>query len=120
VKYQHKRLLKFAAIGTASALGLGASARFVFHPALPYWLDVVIATVVVAISARVCAVPLWTRPVTPNPEVNVWVPEADPATHPRYNSRRWARAMYHNGIITIDELARFYVEHPEDMRDADR
>ena len=49
-----------------------------------------------------------------------WVPEAEAGTIPRYGSRRWARANFHSGIISIEELNAFYVTHPEDLSDPDR
>ena len=49
-----------------------------------------------------------------------WVPEAEAGTVPRYGSRRWARANFHSGIISIEELNQFYISHPEDMSDPDR
>ena len=39
---------------------------------------------------------------------------------PRYDSRRWARACFHNGFITIEELNAFYETHPWDPSDPDR
>jgi hypothetical protein len=39
---------------------------------------------------------------------------------PRYESRRWARACYHSGYITLQELNDFYASHPEDLSDPDR
>ncbi len=49
-----------------------------------------------------------------------WVPEAEAGTVPRHGSRRWARANFHSGIISIEELNAFYVTHPEDLSDPDR
>ncbi len=54
------------------------------------------------------------------PKAPVWVPEAEAGTVPRHGSRRWARANYHSGIISIEELNAFYVTHPEDLSDPDR
>jgi heme O synthase-like polyprenyltransferase len=33
------------------------------------------------------------------------------------NSRKWARAMYHNGLISLEELNSFYLTHPEEEND---
>jgi len=49
-----------------------------------------------------------------------WVPEAPDGSVPRFDSRRWARACFFNGIITIEELNAFYASHPEDLTDPDR
>lgn len=49
-----------------------------------------------------------------------FVPEAPADSMPRYESRRWARAIYHNGYITLAELQAFYATHPERMDDPDR
>lgn len=49
-----------------------------------------------------------------------FVPEAEAGTVPRPGSRRWARALYHNQMITMEELDSFYYSHPEDLTDADR
>ena len=48
------------------------------------------------------------------------VPEAAEGTVPRPGSRRWSRAQYHSGNISLDELCRFYAEHPHSLTDPDR
>lgn len=49
-----------------------------------------------------------------------WVPEAAEGTIPRPGSRRWARALYHNKMLSLEELNSFCASHPEDFRDPDR
>jgi len=49
-----------------------------------------------------------------------YVPEAPEGSAPRYGSRRWARALYYNSLIDLEELNKFYALHPEDLSDADR
>lgn len=39
--------------------------------------------------------------------------QANKGRVPDHNTRRWARAMYHNGLISLAELNKFYEEHPE-------
>ena len=55
----------------------------------------------------------------PPPRVT-FVPEAPEGSVPRYGSRRWSRAMFYNGMCTIEELNAFYATHPEDFSDPDR
>ncbi len=50
----------------------------------------------------------------------VWVPEAPEGSIPRYASRRWARAIYHNGMCDIEELNAFMAAHPARDDDPDR
>lgn len=40
-------------------------------------------------------------------------PTADPNAVQPF-TRKWARAMYHNGFISLEELVQFYAEHPEE------
>ncbi len=60
------------------------------------------------------------KPAPKKVDKPVWVPEAEAGTVPRHGSRRWARANFHSGIISIEELNAFYVTHPEDLSDPDR
>jgi hypothetical protein len=60
------------------------------------------------------------RPKPPGVDKTVEAPESDPASMPRYASRRWARACYFNGVTTIDELNQFYARHPYNPEDPDR
>lgn len=49
-----------------------------------------------------------------------WVPEAAEGTMPRPGSRRWARALYHNKMLSLEELNSFCASNPPDDRDPDR
>lgn len=123
MKFQRK-LGKFAAIGIALALIFGGGLRLAgLHP--PEWLVIVLASGVVGVSAALTRMAPMFRHVTPNPDTAppqppVWVKESESNVPPRHGSRRWARALYHNGLISIEELATFYTGHPEDLRDPDR
>ena len=48
------------------------------------------------------------------------VPEAAEGMVPRPGSRRWGRAQYFSGNISLEELCCFYAEHPYDLTDPDR
>ncbi len=115
---------RFLGYGAALGLFLGAALfRLNAHP--PEWAIIVIATVVTFGSAAFAGMPGIFRHVTPNPDAKppqppAFADEAPSNTRPRYGSRRYARMMFHNGVITIEELARFYEEHPEDLSDCDR
>lgn len=116
------KLLKFVAEGVAIAVPAGLLLRR--YPQ-PEWVVIFVALAVVLASAALSGVPPIFRHVTPNPDTAppqrpVWVPEASSDVMPRFGSRRWARLMFHNGIITIEELSGFYSQNPEDMADADR
>lgn len=107
---------RFFAFGVAVALAIGC-AGLLWHLMLPTWVTFVLAAGVVAMSALVWNLDTVKRFKQPEP---TWVPEADPATVPRYDSRRWARACFHNGYITMPELQQFYSSHPENVLDPDR
>jgi|SRR5208282_1074362 len=117
-------MLRFLGYGTALAILLGAVLlRVNAHP--PEWAVVVTALVVTLGAGAVTRMPGVFRHVTANPNEKpatraAFAEEAPSNTRPRYGSRRYARAMYHNGWITIEELSRFYDEHPEDLSDPDR
>ena len=77
-----------------NALGLVAAYAVGFSPAITHlWFRVAITSLVVAIAWRL----FYRKP-----------PVKDQQT------RAWARAMYHNGFISIEELNQFYLTHPED------
>jgi hypothetical protein len=82
-------------------------------------LDVVVAAVVtaglIALRMRRSA-----PPAAPLPKKPEFVPEAPEGSVPRPGSRRWARALYYNQLIGMDELNAFYASHPEDFSDPDR
>jgi hypothetical protein len=106
------KLLRFFTFGIALAGIIGAYAVTHQRPA-PRWAVYLIAAVVVAISARWFGLPLLRRPVTPNPEAGVNIGQTPPRTAlPAPGSRRWARALYHNGVISIEELVSFCASHP--------
>ena len=118
------KTVKFLGYGAALALLMGAVLyRVNAHP--PEWAVVVTAALVTIGAGVITRMPGIFRHVTPNPEEKpaqrpVFAEEAPSNTRPRYNSRRYARMMFHNGVITIEELSRFYDEHPEDTSDSDR
>jgi cytochrome b561 len=65
-----------------------------------------------AIGALICAVAwrLFYRRPQPAP---FNIPGVKPYT------RKWARILYHNGIISLDELNAAYAIYPEDKKDGD-
>ena len=67
-----------------------------------------------------CAVRLGAKKQPAPPPRVTFVPEAPEGSVPRYGSRRWARAMFYNGMCTIEELNAFYATHSEDLTDPDR
>lgn len=118
------KLLKFIAYGIALAVTAGLSLRL-FSPTQPEWLVVLGSIGIVALGAALSEMAPIFRHITPNPDDKAnsgptFVNEAPPGTVPRYGSRRWARMMYHNGLINIGELNEFYVRNPSDLRDPDR
>lgn len=87
-----KRLGKMLAFGVA----LGVVAAFIVgtSPALQhYWFRAAVAVIVTAIAWRL----FYRQPKAKDKQ-----------------TRAWARAMYHNGLISIEELNNFYLTHPED------
>ena len=76
------------------------------------------------ITSLIVVLASWLRHVRKvqqlTPEKQTFVPEAPTGSIPRPGSRRWARALYHNNIIDLEELNAFYVQHPEDFSDSDR
>jgi uncharacterized membrane protein YfcA len=87
-----KRLFKMLVFG--SALGIIAGFFVIPTPAIrQYWFRAAIALIVTAVSWRL----FYRQPKTKDKQ-----------------TRAWARAMYHNGLISIEELNNFYLTHPED------
>ncbi len=82
-------------------------------------IGVIIAAVVVSGALVVYA---RARAVTPPPSTPApaLVPESPEGSTPRFGSRRWARMLYHNGLIDLAELNAFYAQHPEKLNDPDR
>ena len=77
----------------------------------PYALDSfgvrsALAALVVAVSWRVYG----RKPQPPKP--------AQPLGTPDKPNRRWARMMYANGLISMEELNAFYASHPENENDS--
>lgn len=103
-------VFRFVASGTAVALVIGA-AVLRWNITVPTWVLLAITTLVVVASAALWGVRPFRRPITPNPEAR---PFSD---QPRVGSRRWARAMFHNGLISIGELDDLYQRVPEDPAD---
>lgn len=80
----------------------------------PTMLDTFASRVV--IGALICAVAwrmFFRTPRKPRP-APFQIPGVKPCT------RRWARALYFNGIITIDELNRLCMLYPEDSEDGNK
>jgi hypothetical protein len=103
-----RKILQFASLGLALSIIVGyASYRAGIDP--PWWLLWLFAAAIVGVSARWTGLTFVRRPVTPNPE---HAPGPDPNVPPRFGSRRWARAQYHSGIISIEELVTFCASHP--------
>ena len=102
-------LPKFFATGVALATVIGAGILR-YRIQAPYWMLLLITVFIVAFAGLVfypqLAKRVFYRP-TPNPDA------ADLQT-PRAGTRRWARMMYHNGLIDIEELNRYYENHPEE------
>lgn len=79
----------------------------------PEWAMFVAAFLVVAVAWRLWPYQVMVRPVTPNPEQQPGTPA------PTRLTRRWVRMLYHNGLISIEELSAFYDRVPEDPNDPD-
>lgn len=69
------------------------------------------ALLIVAVTFAVWRFPVRVRPVTPNPE------RKPDDGQPIVGTRRWARMLYHNGLISIEELSSFYDQTPEEPED---
>jgi hypothetical protein len=106
---------KFMGFGTAVAFIIGA-AQYLGHRPLPVWATFVMAALIVAFSALVWGVDTVRRFKRPKPATGPVDPYSSPA---RYGSRRWSRAMYHNGIISMEELNKFYAGTPDNPADPD-
>lgn len=114
MKLPKSKVTRFFAFGVAVALAIGC-AGLLWHFMLPTWVTFVVTAGVGAMSTLV-----WNLDTVKRFKQPVWVPEAPEGSVPRYDSRRWARACFHNGYITLPELQQFYSTHPEDQRDPDR
>lgn len=111
---------RFYLFGNALALCVGTTIVH-FHKPAPYWALLLIGLLIYSVSYQLWLSPPSTEPTKPATAPPLaFIEEADPATMPRYNSRRWARACYHNGIITLEELQAFYNSHPHSLSDPDR
>ncbi len=109
------KLFEFFLAGIALAFLVGALLVY-FHTSVEFHRLLIIGAVITALAYYLNSF----APSSKKVKKAAWVPEADVSTIPRYNSRRWARANFHSGIISIEELNAFYVTHPEDMSDPDR
>ena len=87
--------LRFYAAGIALAVAAGAT-LLLRHGTLPQWALYLAALLLVAAAGKL----YFRKPIVPTTRL-------DP------NTRRYARAMYHNGYISMEELVQFYVSHPE-------
>jgi hypothetical protein len=78
------------------------------HVPTPGWFALAAALLITFTCWRVFGVRHSIVPPAPQPS------EVDDGTGmPRYGTRRWARMMYHNGVISMEELVRFYHDNPE-------
>ncbi len=109
------KLFEFFLAGIALAFLVGALLVY-FHTSVEFHRLLIIGAVITALAYYLNSF----APSSKKVKKAAWVPEADVSTIPRYNSRRWARANFHSGIISIEELNQFYISHPEDMSDPDR
>jgi len=114
-----RKILQFASLGLALSIIVGyASYRAGIDP--PWWLLWLFAAAIVGVSARWTGLTFVRRPVTTNPEAPANVGPFDlQKVPPRFGSRRWARAQYHSGVISIEELAIFCANHPVIPGDVD-
>ena len=111
------KLLRFVGFGLALAIMAG----YCLPESTPSWFLWFVATAVVGVSWALSGLSILRWPVTRNPEDRpAWAALSPEKSVPRYGSRRCARALYHNGVISIEELATFCAQHPEDPADPDR
>ena len=97
------RNLSFLACGIAGAIVAGATLPLA---RVPGWATAVLALLLVAVAWLV-AYPKLAKPASKPVDPN------DYGIAPVYGTRRWARMMYANGVISMEELNRFYASHPE-------
>ncbi len=109
------KLFEFFLTGIALAFLVGALLVY-FHTSVEFHRLLVIGAILTLLAYYVNLF----KPAPKKVEKPAWVPEAEAGTVPRHGSRRWARANFHSGIISIEELNQFYISHPEDMSDPDR
>lgn len=115
---RNRKLATFTALGLALAIITGYGVLHI--PNVPTALLWPLAAAVVWAAARCVGLPLLRRPVTPNPEAPANVGPFDPQkVPPRFGSRRWARYLYHNGDISIEELVTFCASRPVIPNDPD-
>ncbi len=108
------KVARFFLYGLAVAAGFGAAMAVTGRP-IPTAATFICGAGIVALAALLSGLDTVKRFKQPT-----WVPEAVEGSVPRYGSRRWARACFHNGIISLEELNQFYATHKEDLRDPDR
>lgn len=100
---------KFFLTGIALATVIGCGILR-FRADVPYWFLLFLA-LLVTIFCGVVFLPRIAKPVKYKPSPN---PDAQDLQMPKAGTRRWARMMYHNGLIDIEELNRYYQSHPEE------
>lgn len=91
-----KRWLKTFVFAIATAVALGYGLMRAHFGLLPIVSRAIIGA---ALAAGICAL--------------AWKLYYKPATVPFEQTRRFARMMYHNGTISMEELQEFYDTHPE-------
>lgn len=112
---QKPKLREFFYAGAVLAFLVG-TVLVVRHAALdtPHMIG---AAIIITALAYFILVP---RPKLRAPKRPAWVPESEASSIPRYGSRRWARANFHSGIISIEELNAFCASNHERLDDPDR
>lgn len=95
-----KRYWKMLAFGNSLAIIVASIIAIVRPAALKaQWFQAGVAAIVVAVAWQ-----LFGRESKPKQQPGQLVP----------GTRRWARALYYNKLISMEELNRFYLTHPED------
>ena len=97
----------FTGIAFATVLGCGFLR---YRVEVPYWFLLILAALV-TVFCGIVFLPRVAKPVKYKPSPN---PDAADLQVPAIGTRRWARMMYHNGVITIEELNAYYETHPEE------
>lgn len=97
-------LLRFFGFGVAVAIVVGAAPLLSHGDAWPRWVTPVLSGLIVVVSWLV----MWPKLPKPAPRAK------DSGTGiPPVGTRRWARMMFHNGLISVEELNQFYVDNPD-------
>jgi len=107
-------------IGFRLALSVLCGTIILTGKGVPVWATFLLAAVIVAASALVWDVDTVVRRKPPAPAPKPAVEPVDPdKVIPRFGSRRFARAQYAAGLISIEELVSFCASHPIIPNDVD-